>query len=130
VSLGATLVAMVRVGRPAAAPARVVDVPARSPTCLSDILAKAQVERVLLAGNERWLLTLFVRLLVFWRLPFIRRRTRAHGPAHPRCAPVRDIGSPRRHAAAMREKRATRAAMSMDLDRFRGAQARRGTEVD
>jgi hypothetical protein len=30
----------------------------------------------------------------------------------------------------MREKRATRAAMSMDLDRFRGAQGRRGTEVD
>ena len=64
-ALGATLVAMVRVGRPAAAPARVIDLPARGPACLSDILAKPQVERVLLAGPERRLLTLFVRLF-FW----------------------------------------------------------------
>jgi hypothetical protein len=37
---------------------------------------------------------------------------------------------PRRHAAALREKRAMRAAMSMDLDRVQGAQARRRAEVD
>ena len=37
---------------------------------------------------------------------------------------------PRRHAAASREKRATRAAMSMDLDRVQGTRARRRTDDD
>jgi len=37
VALDATLVAKVRVGRPAAAPARVIDLPARGLACLSDI---------------------------------------------------------------------------------------------
>ena len=92
VAAGATLVAMVRVGRAAAALARVIDLPARGPACLSEIFEKPQVERVLLARPERWLLKLFgwlfvvwlfVWLLVFWRLLFICRRAGAHGPAHP-----------------------------------------------
>jgi hypothetical protein len=68
---------MVRVGRAAAALARVIDLPARGPACLSEIFEKPQVERVLLARPERSLLKLFgwlfvvwlfVWLLVFWRL--------------------------------------------------------------
>jgi hypothetical protein len=41
-----------------------------------------------------------------------------------------DTGLPRRHAAAVREKRATQAAMGMDVDRVQRARTQRRAEVD